>query len=202
MKRSWIGWGLLVVATLGILLFTLSFRIMQSQTASDSAVAASKSGGETDSSAGWVISGATTGLSVIGGDNRLQTSIQNRLVDLLKKQPNTGLVQVLETRPERVDFQVLSVEVIQQKFLWTPFYANSAYQVKVAYASNGDVSFSKIDPPHFVSKAGEGPVIQYSGTYAISDVSKGLISRPGYQDYLAEKIAATIIESMQKQLES
>ena len=71
----------------------------------------------------------------------------------------------------------------------------------MAYASNGDgdIRFRQQAAPHFVSDA-NGPAIQFLGRYSLADVSWGLISQPGYRDFLAGQIASAIVADMQEQL--
>ena len=55
------------------------------------------------------------------------------------------------------------------------------------------------DAPHFVTDASH-PTVQFYADCTLSDTSTGLISAPGYQAYLAEKMAVLIQETVEKQL--
>jgi hypothetical protein len=119
----------------------------------------------------------------------------------LNSQPNFGVIQLLPTSSDQADTPLMTIEVKRQKVFWTPIYATSELEIKVSYASNGNVSFRHSDPPQFKFTDGTSGVM-ISGTYTFADVSKGIVSWPGYHNYIAAQIAKTISESVQKQLQN
>lgn len=93
----------------------------------------------------------------------------------------------------------LVVTLKQRCGFWPPVYAHTSLQFEAAYASNGDVSFRESEPTQFHS-AGDQAVGQYEGHYQLTDRSWGVMSLPGYRDYLARQVAVTLLTSMQEQL--
>lgn len=88
----------------------------------------------------------------------------------------------------------LSVEVRQNGYLWTPFYASGTATAVVSFASEGDVSWH----------AGESlvletsPAIKSEGEFTLDDHSWGVISKPAYTQHLSQKIARAIAERLQQ----
>jgi hypothetical protein len=186
---------LLVVFTLLAAFSLVSFRLMSSRMARDATVAASdpSASNSTDVQPGPEIT-----LRVEGG-SRLALPVQRALAGALQKDPLTGAIQLASSSTDTPESAVLNVSLDEQGYFWSPFYARARVAVEVAYASNGDISFRQEDPPHFRS-SGDRPATQMLGHYAFADVSWGLISKPGYRDYLAEQIASAIVAGMQEQL--
>jgi hypothetical protein len=131
-----------------------------------------------------------TGL-VVTGDERLAAALRDQIVRQLQGSPAFGQIQVLSGIVERVDFPILLIEITQKEILWTPIYARANLQINLAYASNGDISFRLTRPTEF-KQTGSETSIQRSGQYTFSDVSWGIISSPGYIDYLAREIVRPI----------
>jgi len=98
-----------------------------------------------------------------------------------------------------MNMPVLYVEIIPLKHIWTPVYAQAEYKVEVSYASNGDTSFRKDEVVRFTSDT--NPITrQLKSSFTIQDTSFGIMSVTGYQDYLAEKMAAAIHENLRKEI--
>ncbi len=87
---------------------------------------------------------------------------------------------------------VLVVEIQRQSVLWTPLYSKAELNICAGYASDGAVDW--IDPQGASLSASPGARIH--GEYVVHDSAFGLMSRPGYYDYLNEKIATEIGESL------
>ena len=175
--------GLIVGLFVGAFLL-LNFRLMQSQMLSDSTIASYHTGSPDEK---VTIVSDVTGLYV-DPSIRFAQSLQDEIKSRLENQPQVGEVTAVNLPMDKADIPLLFVEVNQQKKLWTPFYANSAYEVIVYYASNGDISFRHSQPVHFESNSDQ-QAISYRASYALVDRSFGLISSPGYQDYLVHQIA-------------
>ncbi|MGE5224574.1 MAG: hypothetical protein ACM3PY_19235 [Omnitrophica WOR_2 bacterium] len=195
MKKLLIAIVLILFVFAGAFLL-FNFRIMQSQTASDSTTATSKAGLE--QSEAWTFQPENTGLYVEGEYRYLQP-LRDRLAQLLDHQPILGSISAINLPSDKADIPVIYVEVKQQKRTWTPFYATSALEVVIDYASNGDVSFRNTDPVSFLNTSNQ-PAIRYQANYSIADRSVGLISTRGYDDYLVSLIADAVQKSLQEQI--
>jgi hypothetical protein len=104
---------------------------------------------------------------------------------------------VVETLSDNAGLPLLFIEVEPQDLLWTPIYARAGLKVNVSYASDGDVSFRQTQPVEF-KHTSEQLTVKRSGIYTFSDASWGLISNPGYMDYLGRVIAGAIATDLQK----
>ncbi len=193
MKKIVVALIALVVCALAVIF--LDIRIMKSQLASDSTTASSKSG---DSTAKWEFSPISTGLYVVPGGS-LTRHLETEILQAAKNQGGIGRVDVLTTTTEQASFPLLVIEVKKQDIFWTPIYARASLDVEVAYATNGDVTFRHGEVVRF-SSSGEIPTFRYKDSYAIADVSWGIISSAGYQNYLASQVAQKVMDSFRTQL--
>ena len=191
MKKYGIGMTLLVVALIAASFFLMSFHATSSQTTQNSQVASTRGAGI--ESQNRLLPQAVTNV-VVAGDSRLDTALKADLVNLLPG--GTGLNEVTFVDPANIpaNAPLLYIQVKEQNIRWTPVYSTAALQVVVAYAENGDVSFKDDEPTHFQSGT-----LQFKGTYQLNDASTGLMSLPGYQDFLAQNLAQTIVKSVQEQ---
>ncbi len=194
-KKIILGWIILGVAGLGILFFLVSFRIISSQSAVNSEVSAYHQNTEAKPVA---FSQLATQL-VVEGDGPLVQTIRAEIMRLVENEKNLVQVNLAFPTDEAGQFPLLVVTLNQQSGFWTPVYARTTLQVEAVYASNGDLSFRESEPTQFHS-AGDQPVRQYEAHYQLTDRSWGVMSLPGYRDYLAHQIAVDLLTSMQVQL--
>ena len=188
-------WRVLVILAVLVLVFLLvSFRLMKSQMNSSSQVASARSGPQ---SGEWVRP-SQTGLYVEGSSS-LERAVQANLLRLAKDRGDFGQPTALSSGTGQGDAPLLWVDVKEQRIFWTPFFARSTLQVLAAYGSNGDVSFRDDDPVQFNFPT-DRPYVLYRGKYEATDVSWGFISLPGYNDYLAERIAEMILATQKDQM--
>ena len=180
---------------LGVLFFLVSFRIISSQLAVNSEVGASRQNTE----ASPVEFTQLTTQLVVEGDDPLARAIQVEITRLAKNDNSIFHVNFASTPGEVAQSPLLVVTLKEHGSTWTPVYARTALEVEVAYASNGDVSFRESEPTQFHS-TGNQPVRRYEGHYHLADRSWGVMSLPGYRDYLAHQAAVTLLTSMQEQL--
>jgi hypothetical protein len=196
MKKIMIALVLILFVLAGVFLL-FNFRLMKSTTVSNSYTAASNAGSDIKD---WTFRPENTGLYV-QADPRFVQSLQAEITRLLQSQVNVGSISAINQPVDRADIPQLYVEVKQQKKIWTPFYATSAYEVIVSYATNGDLSFRNTEPVTFINTS-EQPAIRFQASYAIADRSVGLISLPGYDSYLADLFANAVQKSIQEQLKT
>lgn len=194
MKKLWIILPVAAIAVLAAAFLLLSFRLISSHTATNSTVAASRGG---DTGTGWNFSPATTGLYV-DAEERMAQALQERVKRQLQNWQYVGEVSMLNAPADQMDIPQLYVKVSPVKQVWTPVYARSEYELVIAYGSKGDISFRDDAAPHFVSIAGQ-PSLQFQGKITLTDTSWGLISLPGYRDYLADKLAGQVQGTLQQQ---
>lgn len=193
-QRRWIVVAVIVLAflLLGGAFILVNFSAMTSHLENNSSLASSGGSAEAGPQ-----NNASTAIYV-SGDARLRQALQAELARLLKGRAEYGEIRVLKALTDRTDLPYLFVEIQPQELLWTPIYAKAGLKVSLAYASDGDVSFRLTQPVQFFHE-GDRPAVKRSGSYTFSDESWGLISSPGYTDYLARTIAGAIAKSLERQ---
>jgi hypothetical protein len=196
MKKSVLGWIILGMAGLGILFSLISFGwILGSQSAVTSEVVAYHQNTE----ASPVAFSPLAPRLVVEGEDTLARALRAEITRRAKSEKTLGQVNFTFVTDEAAQSPLLVVRLKQHSGFWTPVYARTTLQVEAAYASNGDVSFRENEPTQFHS-AGDQPVRQYEGHYQLTDSSWGIMSLPGYRDYLAHQVAADLLTSLQEQL--
>jgi hypothetical protein len=191
-------WIVMIVITFAIVALMTpfgwaSFRAAYSQTRRNSTMATASGGARP----GQVnIPTATTGLHVTG-QGLFQRSLQAEIIRRLPQVPGFGEIQPISDPLDQVEFPYLFVEISRKSIFWTPVYGRAELEIKIAYASNGDVSFRYSEPTAFHNED-QGPSIQRSGQYTFTDVSWGIMSLPGYHDYLASQVVTAILADLQE----
>jgi hypothetical protein len=125
-------------------------------------------------------------------------SLQAEITRRLQQLPEFGQIQPISDPVDQAEFPYLFVEIARKDIFWTPVYGRAELEIKIAYASNGDVSFRYSEPPTFHNE-NQAPSIKRSGQYKFADVSWGIMSLPGYHDYLASQVATAILADLQNQ---
>ena len=133
---------------------------------------------------------------VVDGKGPLAGTLKKALA---KEVENAGLGQVTweqELRPQYPN-PVLVVNVGQPAPLWTPFLATSRFSVQAGYAINGDITFlDNLDKTQPYIRSSDPSAVNLYTAYELSDRSLGLISRPGYDQYLADYLAREIVQAL------
>ena len=187
-KRQIIAWAgiALLIALIAAAFVLASFSIMSSRMERNSTLSSIGSNPNDQAS-----TPSKTGL-LVHGKGRLARSMEKQLAAQLDNQAKFGQIQAIGELLEPAGYPVLLAEIEpQQQILWTPIYARTNVKVTIFYDSDGDVTL-KPDDPTKVEFIGDELTIQRSGEYTFADVSWGVMSRPGYMDYLAKEIARQI----------
>jgi hypothetical protein len=133
---------------------------------------------------------------VLVGEGPLVHALQKALT---KKMNNVGMGQIeLEQELEpKYPNPVLVGKVGQPSPIWTPFFGVSQFSIQVGYATNGDTTFMDgLDKTQPYIRNSDPSVVNLYTEYEVSDRSFGLISRPGYDQYLAEYLAQEIVQAL------
>ena len=131
---------------------------------------------------------------VLVGEGPLVRALQNALT---KKIDEAGLGQIelsQELEPAYPN-PVLIVKVGTPRPIWTPFFGLSQVPLHAGYTSDGDSTFMEpIEKTH--TSVGKPDVAFMYAEYEVNDLSLGLISRPGYHQYLADYFAEEIVAAL------
>ena len=191
-SKRWIIWsGIALVICLTAAAFSfLSFKAMSSKLVDNSSMVSST--GMTEPI--QPIQHAKTGLYVTG-ESRLAPALQKELTFQLQGDPQFGEIESLTDIENTTENPILWVEIAKKDIFWSPIVARATLNVNVAYASDGDISFRLREPVEF-KHSGDQATLYQSGQYTFSDASRGIISSPGYFDYLAREIANAIVKDL------
>lgn len=192
MKKYAVLMTLLVLGLVGVSFFLMNFNVSSSQTQQNSSLSTSN---PAPLNAPKAMAPTETQL-VVAGSGRLESTLRDELARQLKGNAALGDLQVVEAGQAAGGKALLYIQIKERDVRWTPVYSTAALQVVAAYSQSGDVSFKDDDPVQFQSG-----VQQFKGVYKIEDASTGLMSLPGYEDFLAKKAAQTIVESVLTQFQ-
>ncbi len=133
---------------------------------------------------------------VLVGEGALVRALQKALTANIDK---VGTSQIEWEQELKSDYPnpVLVVKVGQPGPIWTPFFGVSHFSVQAGYATDGDTAFiSALDKTQPYIRSSNPSVVNLYTEYEVSDRSFGLISRPGYDGYLAEYLAQEIVQAL------
>jgi len=110
--------------------------------------------------------------------------------------------QHLDVRPAVPDETPELIIVLEETAVgWSPFRSRAEIKASALFSSNGDFDFRESRPYFFEFNADDGQddglIVQVAAEYEINDQSAGVISRPGYLDQLADKLAQEVANTVQ-----
>jgi hypothetical protein len=130
------------------------------------------------------------------GEGPLVRALQKALTEKMDEVGMGEIELVQELEPGYQD-PVLVVKVGNPGSIWTPFFAMSEFPIHAGYASNGDTTFMKpIEETHTSIASSNPSIFNMYAEYKVNDRSLGLISRLGYQQYLADYLAQEIVAAL------
>lgn len=132
---------------------------------------------------------------VLIGEGPLVSALQKALTEQLGNAGIGKIDLVQELEPE-VQNPILVVKVGKPGPFWTPFFAMGKFSVHVGYASNGDSTFMEdVEKTHI--SIGKKDVANMYAEFDVNDRSFGLISRPGYHQFLADYLVQDIVTALE-----
>lgn len=188
-KKTWII--LAGVAVLAAAFLLLNFRLAYSGTSANTNAVTASSGDAVPTA----LQQREKITLCITGEGPLVGVLQDTLAAKLRE-AGLGEVEVTRALMNNYPNPVLRVDVGQPGVLWTPFYGSSRFQVTAGFVSNGVTATLNAQPVEF--ETGEGPAVNMSAEYNLSDRSFGILSRPGYYQILADWLANSIVEAVRK----
>lgn len=189
-RRLWILLGAMLLSSPAFLL--LSFRIAVSNTQATQMIMATELEGDYPDR----LQPDDKISMVLVGEGPLVRALQKALT---KEINNVGMGQLeLEQELEsKYPNPVLVVKVNSPSPIWTPFFAMSQFSIQAGYATNGDTTFMDgLDKTRPYIRNSDPSVVNLYTEYKVNDRSFGLISRPGYHQYLADYLAQQIVQAL------
>ncbi|HSM71246.1 MAG TPA: hypothetical protein VK851_06855 [Anaerolineales bacterium] len=128
---------------------------------------------------------------VLVGEGPLVRALQKALPEQIGK-AGIGESDVVQELESVYQHPVLVVKVSEPDPIWTPFFAMSQFSIHAAYGSDGDSTFMEgVEKTH--TSIAKKDVSNMYAEYEFNDRSWGLISRPGYHQFLADYLAQEIV---------
>jgi len=128
---------------------------------------------------------------VLVGEGSLVRALQKTLTQQMGK-AGIGEVDLVQELKPVYQNPVLVVKVGKPDPIWTPFFAMSQFSIHAGYASDGDSTFIEgVEQTH--TSVSKKDVSNMYAEYEVNDRSFGLISRPGYHQFLANYLAQEIV---------
>jgi hypothetical protein len=128
---------------------------------------------------------------VLVGEGPQVSALQKALAEKMN-QAGLGEIELLQELQPVYQNPVLIVKVGKPGPIWTPLFAVSRLSVHSGYASNGDPTFMEAAEKTHTSVAQKDAALMYA-EFDVNDRSFGLISRPGYHQFLADYLAQEIV---------
>jgi len=189
-KRLWILPGVVLLLSLAFLL--LSFRVAVSNTQALQMIMVTELEGNYPDR----LQPDDKISMVLVGESPLVRALQTALT---KEMNHVGMGELeleQELKPKYPN-PVLVVNVDRPSPIWTPFFAVSQFSIHAGYATNGDTTFmDALDKTKPYIRSSDPSVVNLYTEYEVNDRSFGLISRPGYQRYLADYLAQEIVQTL------
>ncbi len=184
-KLSWILLGGIVL--IGAVFLLLDFRVAASNTQTGKLIFTTDMG---DSMPAPMQRRDKISLLLVG-EGPIARALQKTLTEQMGRAGLGEIDLVQELKPVYQN-PVLIVKVGKPDPTWTPFFATSQFSVHAGYASDGDSTFMESAEETHTS-VGKKDVSNMYAEYEVYDRSFGLISRPGYHQFLADYLAQEIV---------
>jgi len=187
-KRLWIFLGGIVL--IGAAFMLLNFRVAASNTQTEKLIFTTDMGEEMP-----VPMQRRDKISIVLiGEGPLVRELQKALTEQMGKAGIGGIDLVQEIEPVYQN-PVLVVKVGKPDTIWTPFFAMSKFPIHAGYASDGDSTFMEgVEETH--TSIGKKDVANMYAEYEVNDRTWGLISRPGYHQFLVDYLAHEIVAAL------
>ncbi|HLO13978.1 MAG TPA: hypothetical protein VK206_04055 [Anaerolineales bacterium] len=133
---------------------------------------------------------------VLVGEGPLVTALQKALTEQIDK-VGMGQIELEQELEPKYPNPILVVKVGKSSPIWMPIFATSHFSIQAGYATNGDTTFMEVlDKTQPYIRNPDPSVVNLYTEYEVSDRSVGLISRPGYHQYLADYLAQQIVQAL------
>lgn len=131
---------------------------------------------------------------VVVGEGPMVRALQKALTEQMDN-AGMGEIELVQELDPVYQNPALVVKVGNPSPVWTPFFAMSQFSIHAGYASDGDFTFMESAEETHTSVAKMDVANMYA-EYEVNDRSWGMISRPGYHQFLADYFAQEIVALM------
>jgi hypothetical protein len=183
---------LAVALVLAAATFWLDFRAAQGNTRSESQVSTYSTGVEQGQP-----KPAINQLTIyVEEPGSLMKSVRQGLVKRIQDTHGIQDLRVVEEMPQGGDGPALYVQVTQRQFLWLPVFTRGALEIRLVYASDGDLSW--MDDTTVIMES--SPLMRMKGDFSVADTSFGLMTLRGQARYLGRQAATELVNALNTHL--
>ena len=191
-RRQWflVAVALVVILVSGLLF--LDLRLARSRTAGDRGIGTYRGGDKLPPK----MANAPVVSVAVEGDGAFAEAFRDALrAELWGNNPHIGNVEMVDGAPDAAGDIYMRIEIVREEIVWTPVYARAEVETRMAFSSDGDVSW-RVQKP-VVMTGGEVPIVKADGQVGLADKSWGLLSLPGYRHLVAKALAAQYSEAVE-----
>ena len=183
-------WGLLFVVFLLLLLVFnfLTFRLVQSNTRVEHMLSTYRMGETLPQN----MTGPFRMHYRVEGEGRLSRALAEALETELETQTSVGAAVEVAAGAQLAEAPMLYVDLTPRR-LWTPFFGRASVTAQVFFAYDGEAPW----PLGEVVQLTVSPAVKADGTFNLADASFGLLSKPAYDEHLAQALAEAIGAALQ-----
>jgi len=189
LKQRYIWWAVIGAALLLLLALNfVNFRVAHSATETNHTLSTYRTGETLPQSMSppFYLSYAVTG----GG--QLAEALAAALEVELEEVTAVDTATILADPQQKQNEPILLVDLASDR-LWTPVYGRSTVKAQLFYAYDGDAPWPLDEPVVFRVS----PAVKADGQFTVDDTSWGLLSKPAYDEHLAQALAETIASALQ-----
>lgn len=180
---------LLLAAFLLLVAFNfLNFHVMQSSTNVEHTLSTYRTGQTTPPS----MAGSFRMHYRVDGEGRLARALAEALKTELEMNSSVAAATQVAAGAQLTEAPLLLVQVTPER-LWTPVYGRATVTAQIFFAYDGDAPWPLDEPVVFEVS----PAVKADGAFTLTDSSFGLISKPAYEQHLAQALAADIVTALQ-----
>jgi hypothetical protein len=130
----------------------------------------------------------------VQGKDGFAAILRRELLNQLKADPQFGTITTLKAPLDRSSQPVLYVETRDRFTFWTPIFSQSRMTVYIAYATDGDISWS--GGGDVVMHMPGAPTVRVESALQVNDITAGLTSLRGYYRFMSKQIAIKISQTL------
>ena len=129
----------------------------------------------------------------VNGEGQLAAALASALQAELEAQTSVDTAMSISGLPQNKPAPFLLVDLSSDR-LWMPFYGRTTLKAQIYYAHDGDAPWPLDEPIVFE----DSPAVKADGEFTLVDTTWGLISKPAYNQHLAQGLAEAIAAVLQQ----
>ena len=129
----------------------------------------------------------------VNGEDSWAAALASALQAELEAQMSVGTAASVLGLPQNNHAPFLLVDLSSDR-LWTPFYGRAMLSAQIYFAYDGDAPWSLGEPVVLQVS----PAVKADGEFTLVDTTWGIISKPAYNEYLAQGLAKAVATALQQ----